>query len=56
MSTNPVNAWDARLLAASEVTYDAVRYLGAAYLIGIGIYKLFFEKPGPCTREATTKV
>jgi threonine/homoserine/homoserine lactone efflux protein len=35
------------LLAASELTYDAVRYLGATYLIGIGIYKLFFERPEP---------
>lgn len=35
------------LLAASELAYDAVRYLGAAYLIGIGIYKLFFERPEP---------
>lgn len=37
------------LLAASELTYDAVRYLGAAYLIGIGVYKLFFENPLPLT-------
>ena len=39
------------LLAASEVTYDAVRYLGAAYLIGIGVYKLFLEKPEPLKAE-----
>ena len=33
------------LLAASELTYDAVRYAGAAYLVGMGVYKLFFERP-----------
>lgn len=43
------------LLAASEMTYDAVRYAGAAYLIGIGIYKLFFERPSEPGKPAVAK-